>query len=367
MTQIRAIGWAAVASAILAGSAVQAQGIGGIIPTPENPPTRQGTRGANFLHLPVGARGAAMAGAIGSSVAGPTSWFWNPAGAARYESFAVSAGRQEVYDDLGLKQHYAAASVPLLGGTVGLAFNSLNSGDIERTSEAAPFGDNALGRTYEWTSTAASLGYARRLTDRLTVGGQFKIISEGIPDANTQWFAADVGTQFETGIYGLVIGGALLHLGGSSKADGSLISQIISTNEVSPQDTRVNLFTRETELPTSFLFSAGTNLLGNAESLFGQGGGRHSLITEAALTDGVDLPAQVAIGAEYSFSRIFFARVGKKFYNDDRSPDSDFQYGLSGGFGVRLPVMDRDIRFDYSYTSLGDLQNIQVLSFEFGR
>ncbi len=86
-----------------------------------------------------------------------------------------------------------------------------------------------------------------------------------------------------------------------------------------------------------------------------------------ALTDGVDLPAQVAFGAEYSFSNVIFARVGKKFYNDDRSPDSDFQYGLSGGFGVRIPVMQRDLRFDYSYTSLGDLQNIQILSFEFGR
>ena len=50
----------------------------------------------------------------------------------------------------------------------------------------------------------------------------------------------------------------------------------------------------------------------------------------AALTDGVDLPAQVAIGAEYSFSRIFFARVGKKFYNDDRSTGSSAKYGLSG-------------------------------------
>jgi hypothetical protein len=367
MTQIRTIGWAAVASAILAGSAVEAQGIAGIIPTPENPPTRQGTRGANFLHLPVGARGAAMAGAVGSSVAGPTSWFWNPAGSARFESFSVAAGRQEVYSDLGLTQHYAAASLPLLGGTFGLAFNSLNSGSIERTTEASPFGDVVLGRTYEWTSTAASLGYARRLTDRLTVGGQFKLVNEGIPDANTQWFAADVGTQFETGIYGLVIGGALLHMGGAARAEGALISTIISTNEVSPQDTRVNLFTRDTELPTSFLFSAGTNLLGDAESLFGPGGGRHSIVTELALTDGVDLPAQVAFGAEYSFSRVIFARVGKKFYNDDRSPDSDFQYGLSGGFGVRIPVMQRDIRFDYSYTSLGDLQNIQILSFEFGR
>lgn len=308
-----------------------------------------------------------MAGAVGSSVRGPMAWFWNPAGAATSEGFSVAAGRQNVYEDLGLAQHYAAASLPLLGGVVGLSLNTLSSGDIDRTTEAAPYGDGALGRTFEWTSTAVSLGYGRRLTDRLTIGGQFKYISEGIPDANTSWLAADFGTQFNTGIYGLVLGGALQHIGGSSKVDGSLIGQIISTNEVSPQDTRIDLHVRETELPTSFRFSAGSNLYGDAESLIGQGSGSHRLNAEVALTDGVDLAAQIGVGIEYSFSNYFFARAGKKFFNDDRSTGSSAKYGLSGGFGVRLPIAERDVRFDYSYMSLGDLQNIQIFSFEFGR
>ena len=62
------------------------------------------------------------------------------------------------------------------------------------------------------------------------------------------------------------------------------------------------------------------------------------------------------------------ARAGKKFYNDDRDVGSSgASYGLSGGFGVRVPVAGRSMRFDYSYTSLGALQNTQVFSFEFGR
>jgi hypothetical protein len=308
-----------------------------------------------------------MAGAVGSSTRGPMAWYWNPGGAAASEGFSVVAGRQNVYDDLGLNQHYAAASLPVLGGVVGLALNTLSSGDIDRTTEAAPFGDGALGRTFQWTSTAVSLGYARRLTDRLTIGGQFKYISEGIPDANTSWVAADFGTQFNTGIYGLVLGGALQHIGGASKVDGPLIGQIISTNEFSPQDTRIDLFVRETELPTSFRFSVGSNLYGDAESLIGQGSGTHRMTAEAALVDGVDLAAQVGLGLEYSFNNYFFARGGKMFYNDDRSTGSSASFGLSGGFGVRLPIADRDVRFDYSYTSLGELQNIQIFSFEFGR
>jgi hypothetical protein len=41
--------------------------------------------------------------------------------------------------------------------------------------------------------------------------------------------------------------------------------------------------------------------------------------------------------------------------------------GLAGGFGLRLPVKGRSIRFDYSYEAAGALQNIQIFSFEVGR
>ena len=87
MTSIRSIaGRAAVCGALLA-SVAGAQGPGGLQPAADEPPTRQGTRGANFLHIGPTARANAMAGAVGTSVSGPTAWYWNPAGAALTESF----------------------------------------------------------------------------------------------------------------------------------------------------------------------------------------------------------------------------------------------------------------------------------------
>src|SRR5687767_1833483 len=96
MTKLRWIAAAAVLGSAWA-SPTLAQGVDGIIPQPENPPTRQGTRGANFLHLNVGARANAMGGAVGTSIEGPTSWFINPAGAVSSESFSASFGRQALY------------------------------------------------------------------------------------------------------------------------------------------------------------------------------------------------------------------------------------------------------------------------------
>jgi hypothetical protein len=368
MNILRTIGTVGAATVLLSLPAL-AQGPGGILPTPQDTPNRQGTRGANFLHIPIGARGGAMAGAIGSTVAGPTGWFWNPAGAATSEAFSIAAGRQQLYDDLDVTQTYVGASIPLLGGVVGMHFNTLGSGPIRRTTELNPFGERLGGNAFEWTSTVVGLGYARRLTDRLQVGGQVKYITEGIPDASTHWTAFDVGTQFNTGLYGLVLGGAIQNVGGTSRANGALIQRVISTNDGSQisEARRVQYFTNNTELPIEFRLSIGSDLYGGANSLFGGADGPSTLAAEISVTDATDYSTQYAIGAEYGYKNMLFVRGGKRMYNDDRDRGDVGQVGLTGGFGLRLPVLGRNIRFDYSYEAAGALQNIQVFSFEVGK
>ena len=344
-----------------------AQNPGTLSPSPEEPPTRQGTRGANFLQIGIGARENAMAGAVNTLVDGPNSWYWNPAGGASMERFSASASRQALYTDLDIAMNYVGVAVPLGGGVIGAHFTSLNSGDIERTSTNNPYGDNALGLTYQWTSSAVGLDYARSLTDRLDVGFGLKMISEGVTDASTSWGALDVGTQFRTGIFGMTLGASVMNVGPSSRASGQLISQTINTDRVNNQRTRVFLRTGETELPTMFRFSVGTELLGGAGALFARGGGHHVLRTDLSVNDAIDQAAQLAVGAEYSWRDVVFARGGKRFYNDDRASGSRGLYGLAGGLGARLPIGGRSLRFDYGYVSLGDLENMQVFSFELGR
>jgi hypothetical protein len=372
MTSIRRLAVRTLAASALSALAVTtaaAQGIGGLLPTADSdPPTRQGSRGANFLHINVGARANAMAGAIGSSVTGSTAWFWNPAGAATIESFSMAAGRQNLYGDLGITQNYAAVSFPIFGGAVGVAVNSLNSGDIPFRLETSPFGEPLAGTTFQWTSTAVSLGFARRLTDRLDVGAAMKYISEGLPQVKSSWISGDIGTQFRTGLFGIVLGGSLAHVGSGAAMDGVMLERGVNTNDFARSQTRVKLFTRPVELPTAFRFAVGDDLLGTAESLFGRGSGDHTMFAELTLDDAVDMSVQMGLGAEYGWRNMVFLRGGKRFHNDDRAaPGEDgFGFGMSGGFGLRLPVAGRAIRFDYSYTALGDLRDIQVFSFDFG-
>ena len=106
--------------------------------------------------------------------------------------------------------------------------------------------------------------------------------------------------------------------------------------------------------------------LRGALSTFGQRG-PHFVTGEIALNDAVDTDVQLAFGTEYSYANRLFLRAGKRFYNDDRATGETGLYGLSGGVGIAIPLVSRPLRFDYAYTSMGDLENVQVFSFEFGR
>jgi hypothetical protein len=362
---------AAVLFASVAAAPLAAQIPGALIPRPEEPPTRQGTRGANFLQIGVGARATAMAGSATGLVAGPEAWYWNPAGGATMEGFGISASRQNLYDDLDIAHNYVGLGLPVLGGVMGLSVTALNSGELTRTTEDSPLGDDpTLGTTFEWNSLSVGASYARRLTDRLALGGTLKFVSEGISDASTRWVALDLGTQFQTGLYGLTLGASLSNIGPASHMRGALVKREVNTDDFSPQLTDVTFDTRDTELPTLFRFSVASEIFGSPNALWGQAGGDHHIVGELAVSDAIDTDVQAALGLEYAWRDMLFLRGGKRFYNDDRDigESSSFAYGLSGGFGVRLPVGGRGLRFDYAYTSLGEqLQNIQVFSLEFGR
>lgn len=360
---------AAVLGITLAGTA-GAQLPEGLVPSVKKPPTRQGTRGANFLQIGIGARAQAMGGAVVSDVAGPTAWYWNPAGAASAESFQIAASRENLYQDLDVTLNSAAIALPVWGGAFGIAFNSLNSGDMLRTAEFAPFGDATVGENFNYTATSVGLGYARRLTDRLDVGGTFKFVSEGLTDVKTTWAAVDLGTQFRTGIYGMTIGASLQNIGPASNARGELVRRTVAQGNLDAvqQNTNFDYNTQDTDLPTLFRFSVGTDLLGSASSIFGPGGGMHTVNGEVSFFDAIDTNLQFAYGAEYGFKNLAFLRVGKRFYNDDRAlSGKNGMFGLSGGLGLRIPVNGRGMRFDYAYTNVGELQNVQIFSFEFGR
>ncbi len=368
-----------------------AQNVGpGLESDPDNPNTRVGTRGANFLEIGIGARAQAMAGAGATLQSSIYSMYWNPGAMAGLGGFSVGFSYSALYDDLDIDYFYSGGAIPFLGGVFGVSWASLSSGDITRTTEDFPSGgDPIFGSTFDWTSTFVGGYYARAITDRLNLGGGVKFISEGIDDAKASWVAFDAGVTFRTGLLGIELGATAQNLGSEAQFRGAAVEEIFQANQqlfgTVGRNIQTELKTRDLQLPTLFRFTVNFDVLGSPESLVQAPTQNHGVDFAVDLTDAVDTDVQTAIGLEYNFRRYVFARVGKRFFNEDQRTGDiqggiegasnqffrqddfrDFADGLSFGGGLRLPVLGRALSFDYAYVDRGELENIQVFSFELG-
>lgn len=356
----------AAALLAVAGSDLAAQRQGTFLSPDENTvTTRVAQRGANFLEIGVGARAQAMGGALTGLATGATAMYWNPAGMATVDGFTTAFSRAALYDDLDITHTYGAAALPFLGGALGASFIQLSSGDILRTTEDNPGGGNVqFGDVFSWTGTAVGLHYARRLTDRLQVGFTGRVISEGLDQASANWWGMDFGTVFNTGLYGITIGAVLANIGPSARMEGNIITRRVTTREAFPVNLPVRFNTNAYALPTTFRFSVVSNLVGGADALLSPSR-TSSLKLAADLNDATDTDLQVSLGVEYGFRDLLYLRAGKKWARE-AGLERDFADNLSFGGGIVLPMLGRHLKFDYAYTGMGDLQNVQVFSFELG-
>lgn len=364
----------ALAGATLAAaSPAAAQALGNGIPFSRGTKSNEvALSGATFLEIPVGAREAALAGAAAATTNGLTALYWNTAAAADIQTVSAAVSRADLFGESGLHHTYAAVGIPWGGANLfGLSLSYFTSGDIERTTEAFPEGgDPRAGGTVRFDGYAAGAHYARRLTDRLSVGVAGKYITEGVEFARARWFAGDVSTQFRTGIFATTLGASVLNLGSSARWSGSRLEQNIpSSQDVFPtsRDLRVTYRMQEVQLPTAVQFAAATEVLGGESALWSGFGRDHALTLNTAVTDGFDRAIQPVVGAEYRFRNIVAARIGKRFYAPDDGPHS-MRYGLAGGIGLSFPVFQRRFTFDYasSYLSTSALPATQSFTLQFG-
>lgn len=350
---------------------VHAQGVPGstIVPGTDDRTTRVGTRGANFLHIPVGARANAMGGASISSIEGPSALFWNPANIATREQLSLFMSYTQLYSNSGIRDIAAALSVPIGQGAIGVSVQQFSSGEMMYTTERSPQGnDPVLQGEFSWTGTAVAGHYARNVTDRLTTAIGVRFVQEGIELAHNNFVGFDVSTRFNTGLYGLSVAASIMNMGSSGSFSGPAVERAITQPRYNGQptgrDVPIVFNSRDVQMPTTFNFGLLSQLYGQPDALFGQDPD-HRLIVEGAIRDAIDTDLQTSIGLEYGFKNSYFARIGKKFFNEQNGP-WEFADGFGFGGGLRVPFLGRRLAIDYGYVIMGELQNNQVLSFDIG-
>ncbi len=272
-------------------------------------PERSGQAGGAELQINPFARSSGWGFANTTGVKGLESTFINIAGLAGVKQTELLFSRVGYVAGININTFGFAQK---LGGEKGqnaisLGLTSFNYGDIMRTTTAQP--DGGLG-TYRISTSILSAGYARRFTDKIYGGVQFKFYSQGTSDVRSNAVAIDAGVQYATTTKpgsiktnDLRFAVALKDIGPDYRptGDGLAVKSLLSGNDFS---STTSLRSAKTELPTSVHIGMAYDFqLDKEKALY-----MHKLTTAFNFTNNSFSNNQTSLGLEYSYNELFMLR-----------------------------------------------------------
>ena len=214
---------------------------------------------------------------------------------------------------------------------------------------------NGTGQFWSASDLAVSLSYSRNLTDRFSIGGTVKYISENIYDVSATGFGVDVGLLFYTQLEGLSLGMNISNFGTEMQLDGKSLLQPI---DIDPANTGNNsnisgqLLTEAWALPLTFSVGLAYNAINNEDW-------RLTLAADALIPNNQSTYGNV--GMELTYANLISLRGG---YNSLLKDDA--QEGLTAGVGVQYDFGGFFAKFDYSYTDFGVFDPISRFALSVG-
>lgn len=299
---------------------------------------RQGTAGALELLIPVGSRGSALAGSANAMTTGVDAMNWNPAGMVRGNS--SSSGIEAMFSSLtylaDVQVNYFAVAARLGDqGALGLSLRTVDFGNIPITTVANPEG---TGATYSPGYITVGLSYSRAFTDRIHGGVTAKLVTEKIVRTSATGIALDFGVQYISSV-GLKLGVVLKNLGPQMRFDGEDMETFVPLpgQEPGSKQRAVRLNGGAFELPSTLEIGLGYDYEVAEQNTL-------SIMGDFQNTNfGQD---EIRGGLEYGWNNQVFVRGGYMAFGQN---NKDNIYGPTFGAGVKLPVGDWNVAFDYAY------------------
>jgi hypothetical protein len=304
--------------------------------------------GMKFLAVGTDARGVALAEALTATEGYSSSMFYNPANMARLSGFAnVMVGQTRWIADI--KHNFGSVAFsPFDGeyGVLGFFLQAVDYGEIEGTI-AYPNEQGYLDiGTFKPTALAMGVGYARALSDKFSVGGNVKYVTQDLGNAVV---AADTfGNMVNAGNKTNVVAfdfGILYRTGFKSLNFGMTVRNF---------SREIRYVKDGFQLPLTFKIGLSMNIL----DLWGMDRETHEFLLAVDAEHPRDYPEQIRIGGEYVFLKHFALRAGYVTPTDEQ--------GISLGFGLKQVGIDNfRLGIDYAYTAFGIFDNVHRLSFQF--
>jgi hypothetical protein len=272
-----------------------------------------GAGAGDFLQFEIGGRSAGMAGAHVGAASGVTAQFWNPAGLASLSRPQVGGMHAAWLGDLKYEWiGYARPVSPSLGvASVSVAYFHMPS--IAGLDE---FG--ASTGEFKVSDMAVTVGLARELGGRVSVGANAKMIRQSLATVSATGAAFDLGASVR--LAGASVGAVVQNLGPELAFDG-----------------------------TSYPLSRQLRFGGSREIV----GGRILLAADYNMPS--DYFHDARFGAEFRAHPNVSLRTGYKKEFGTVDPADGFSYGL----GIQF----KQLNLDYAMTPDSDFDDVHRLSF----
>ncbi|MFH1258477.1 MAG: PorV/PorQ family protein [Elusimicrobiota bacterium] len=278
----------------------------------------EGTVGADFLKIGLGARAVGMGEAVTAVVNGVEGMFWNVGGLSKLNKLEATFMRLEYFEDISLNNLAYGQRIGNYG-VVGMFVESLDLGKIERTEIDGSGNLLDQGDSFKASNLVLGLGYSLSLGEKHGAGVVFKGIQGKIDNETASSFAADLGWTYDFR-ENLQLGAAVQNIGGEFKY-------------VSEGD----------KLPLRVRAGVGYKLI---EGL---------LLGADVVSEVNENKTNGNLGVEYTFKELAALRVG---YNSERVNSLGGGAGLSVGAGFKY----QNYNIDYGFVPYGDLGNSHRVS-----
>lgn len=310
--------------------------------------SKAGSTAAPFLNLGVGPRSIAMGGAFVATANDVSALYWNPAGVAKMNNSGALFSHSKWIANIDY--NWAGAVINMDdAGVLGISVTNLDYGDLELTTLREPEG---TGGTFTANDMAIAITYAKKLTDRFSIGGSVKYISQNIWNSAATALAIDLGVLFYSDIYGLRIGAAITNLGSDMQISGSdlNIQHDIDQTVYGNNDQILGALNTD-KWPLSLTFKIGVAMdVIEMED--------HKLTIAMDALHPSDNKESMNIGFEYLVFDMFALRGGYKSLFLDNTEE-----GLTYGFGVNYDFSPSlNLSINYAYQEFGKFKDTQHFS-----
>jgi len=301
-----------------------------------------GTAVYRWAEIETGARAIGMAGSQVASGVGVSAIAYNPASLGFIDGNQIYVSKSSYL--AGTSHNTIAFGTAITSSDyVGVHLYYFDSGNMMETTEIDPEG---TGQNFKFTGLLLRTTYTKQLTDRLKLGGTFKYFNEKTTSADLSMssVAFDIGSNFDTGIFGMVLGMCISNLGPDARYTGVGLD----VQNEDDQQKKTEYF----PIPLTFRVGIMNNIIGSDKnSVVNMPGHRLTLSMDAI--NPLDYQLNGSLGFEYSWKELIFARFGSHLNHDTA--------GISAGFGL----LYNNIALDFGWANYDILENTWQLGLSF--